>query len=33
MIIKAIFVAVDYLHNNEIVHRDLKPDNILLGDP
>lgn len=32
-IIKAIFEAVQYLHNNDIVHRDLKPDNILICDP
>ena len=31
-IIKCIFEAVEYLHNNNIVHRDLKPDNILIAD-
>ena len=31
-IIKCIFEAVEYIHNNNIVHRDLKPDNILIAD-
>ena len=31
-ILKCIFEAVEYLHNNNIVHRDLKPDNILIAD-
>ena len=31
-IIKCIFEAMEYLHNNNIVHRDLKPDNILIAD-
>ena len=27
---KAIFSAIDYLHERDIIHRDLKPDNILV---
>ena len=27
---KAILLAVEYIHNLDIVHRDIKPENILI---
>lgn len=28
--VACIFIALEYLHNNQIIHRDLKPENLVL---
>lgn len=31
-IVKQLFLAINYLHQNNIVHRDIKPENILISN-
>lgn len=33
LIMKQLFSAVEYLHNNSVIHRDIKPENVLINNP